>query len=57
MRILNAGPEFSVPMTEPDLRDFLSINPYIHPTWYFFDPSEDRMYVNTSRHSKKTQWP
>lgn len=69
MRILNAGPEFSVPMTEHELRDFLSNNdklnlhlgtldekghPSIHPTWYFFDPSKDRMYVNTSRHSKKT---
>ena len=67
MKILNAGPGFSVEMTEEELLDFLSeskINlhvgtldqdgyPNIHPVWYTFDMTLQRIYFNTSRTSKK----
>jgi hypothetical protein len=26
----------------------------IHPAWYFHDPSDDKIYVETSKQAKKT---
>ena len=67
MKILNAGPGFSQPMTEDETISFLTSGrrniyiasldeknePYIHPVWYVFDPSKEKFYIETSKDSKK----
>jgi general stress protein 26 len=67
MKILNAGPGFSQPMTEDETKSFLTSGkrniyiatldekkePNIHPVWYVFDPSKEKIYIETSKHSKK----
>jgi general stress protein 26 len=67
MKILNAGPGFSQPMTEDETISFLTSGkrniyiasldekkePNIHPVWYYFDPSKEKFYIETSKHSKK----
>lgn len=67
MKILNASPNFGSPMTEDEVRNFLSNSklnvqlgtidekgdPNVHPTWYYFD--NDRIYIETSKGSKKVQ--
>ncbi len=67
MKILNASPNFGVPMNEGELLNFLSVSklnlqlgtidekgdPNVHPTWYFFD--NNKLYVETSKSSKKVQ--
>ena len=67
MKILNAGPGFSQPMTEDETISFLTSGkrniyiasldeknePNIHPVWYVFDPSKEKFYIETSKHSKK----
>jgi general stress protein 26 len=68
LRILNAIPGFGAPLTEQEIKDFLEtkiLNVHlgtvdekgdanIHPAWYFYDPSKDKIYVETSKQSKKT---
>ena len=59
MKILNASePEFGGPMTEDEVRNFLANSkknvhistidekgePNIHPTWYYFDNNDDKIY-------------
>jgi general stress protein 26 len=65
MKILNAMPGLSKPLTEPEVREFLvksKLNlqlgttdeqgkPNIHPIWYFFE--NDKIYVVTQKKSKK----
>ncbi len=65
MKILNALPGFSKPLTEPEVREFLGKSklnlqlgtidekgePNIHPIWYFFE--NDKLYVVTPKKSKK----
>jgi general stress protein 26 len=67
MKILNAGPGFSQPMTEDETISFLTSGkrniyiasldeknePNIHPVWYYFDPSREKFYIETYKHSKK----
>jgi nitroimidazol reductase NimA-like FMN-containing flavoprotein (pyridoxamine 5'-phosphate oxidase superfamily) len=67
MKILNAGPGFSQPMTEDETRIFLTSGkrniyiasldeknePNIHPVWYVFDPTKEKFYIETSKYSKK----
>jgi nitroimidazol reductase NimA-like FMN-containing flavoprotein (pyridoxamine 5'-phosphate oxidase superfamily) len=67
MRILNAGPGFSSPLSEQEIRDFLTNSklnlhlgtldekqePNIHPIWYYYDRLGDKLYVETSKASKK----
>ena len=67
MKILNAGPGFSQPMTEDEIILFLTSGrrniyiasldeknePNIHPVWYYFEPSKEKFYIETSKHSKK----
>ncbi|MGE5634071.1 MAG: pyridoxamine 5'-phosphate oxidase family protein [Deltaproteobacteria bacterium] len=67
MKILNAGPGFSQPMTEDETISFLTSGrrniyiatldekkePNIHPVWYVFDPSKEKFYIETSKYSKK----
>ncbi len=68
MKIINANPEFGRPLTEQEIIDFLTISkfnvhlgtiddkgyPNIHPTWYYFDSTNNKLYVETSKLSKKT---
>ena len=59
MKILNAGPGFSQPMTQDEIINFLSTGtrniylgtideknePNIHPTWFQFDPNKLKFYI------------
>ncbi|MDF2769743.1 MAG: Pyridoxamine 5-phosphate oxidase [Nitrososphaeraceae archaeon] len=68
MRILNASPGFGAPLTEEEVKDFLTnskLNVHlgtvdekghsnIHPIWYYFDNSNNKLYTETSKISKKT---
>lgn len=67
MRILDASAGFSAPLTQQEAKEFLSESklnvhiatldengdPNIHPTWYYFDSSKDKIYIETSKDSKK----
>jgi nitroimidazol reductase NimA-like FMN-containing flavoprotein (pyridoxamine 5'-phosphate oxidase superfamily) len=70
MKILDASePEFGGPMTEDEVRDFLvnskknvhisSLDekgePNIHPTWYYSDNNDDKLYIESGKESKKTR--
>lgn len=69
MRIFNASPGFGVPLTENEINNFLrdsKLNihistvdkkgePNIHPTWYYFDTTNNKFYIETSKQSKKTE--
>lgn len=70
MKILDASePEFGGPMTEDEVRFFLvnshknahisSLDekgePNIHPTWYYFDNHNDKLYIESGKESKKTR--
>jgi general stress protein 26 len=68
LKILNANPAFGAPLNEQEIKDFLmagKLNVHlgtvdekgeanIHPAWYFYDPSTNKIYVETSKQSKKT---
>ncbi|HEX2406241.1 MAG TPA: pyridoxamine 5'-phosphate oxidase family protein [Nitrososphaeraceae archaeon] len=67
IRIINASPEFGKSLTEQEVNDFLTYSklnvhlgtiddkryPNIHPTWYYFDSANNKLYVETSKLSKK----
>jgi general stress protein 26 len=67
LRILNASPGFSMPLSEEETKDFLTtgiLNVHlatvnenghanVHPAWYYYDRSNDKIYVQTSKQSKK----
>ncbi|MFQ5969637.1 MAG: pyridoxamine 5'-phosphate oxidase family protein [Nitrososphaerales archaeon] len=67
MKVLNASPGFGSPMTEEEVKNFLSASklnlllgtvddkgdPNVHPTWYYFD--NNKIYIETSKSSKKVQ--
>ena len=69
MRIYNASPGFGAPLTENEISHFftnskLNIHigtldrqeePNIHPTWYYFDTTNNRFYIETSKKSRKTE--
>jgi general stress protein 26 len=70
MKIIDASePDFSKPMTEDEVRDFLTKStknvhistldekgePNIHPAWYYFDSGNDKIYIESGRDSKKTR--
>jgi general stress protein 26 len=70
MKIVDASePDFSKPMTEKEVRDFLinSIKnvhistldekgePNIHPTCYYFDNDNDKIYLESGKDSRKTR--
>jgi nitroimidazol reductase NimA-like FMN-containing flavoprotein (pyridoxamine 5'-phosphate oxidase superfamily) len=62
---------YSPPLTEDEVRIFLAAadsklnihlgtvdakgEPNIHPTWYYFDVTNDRFYIETSKKSMKTE--
>jgi general stress protein 26 len=68
LKILNASPGFGAPLNEKEIKDFLAskiLNVHlgtvdenghanIHPAWYYYDSSKDKIYVETGRQSKKT---
>jgi general stress protein 26 len=69
LKILNASPGFGAPLTEDELVNFLTNSklnihigtldkkgePNIHPTWYYFDTTDNRFYIETSKQSRKTE--
>lgn len=70
MKILDASePEFGGPMTEYEVRNFLVNSkkllhistldekgePNIHPTWYYFDNNNDKIYIESGKESRKTK--
>ncbi len=69
MKILNADPKFGRPLTENQIKDFLGNSklnihiatidekgqPNIHPTWYYFDATKNKIYVETDKSSKKVE--
>lgn len=68
MKIINASPSFGRSLTENEIQEFLSStklnihigtidengHPNVHPTWYFYDNSNNKIYIETSKSSKKT---
>jgi hypothetical protein len=67
MSILNASPGFGTQLTEVEKKSFLGDSklnihigtidskgdPNIHPTWYYFDATNNKFYIETSKSSKK----
>ena len=67
LSILNASPGFGAPLSEQEIKAFLTskiLNVHlgtvdkigdanIHPAWYYYDPSKDKIYAETGRLSKK----
>ena len=67
IKIINASPEFGKPLTEQEINKFLTHSklnvhlgtiddnnyPNVHPTWYYFDSADKKIYVETSKISKK----
>jgi nitroimidazol reductase NimA-like FMN-containing flavoprotein (pyridoxamine 5'-phosphate oxidase superfamily) len=69
MKILNANPGFGTQLTEDEIRNFLGNSklnihigtidskgdPNIHPTWYYFNVTNNKFYIETSKSSKKKE--
>jgi uncharacterized pyridoxamine 5'-phosphate oxidase family protein len=67
MKILNAAPGFSSQLSEQETKNFLKNSklnihlgtldeknrPNIHPVWYHYDDLNNRLYIETSKASKK----
>jgi general stress protein 26 len=67
LKILNASPGFGTPLSEQELKDFLTTkvlnlhlgtvdengHANIHPLGYYYDPSNNKFYLLTGRESKK----
>jgi general stress protein 26 len=67
LKIINADPVFGTPLSEQETKDFLTtriLNVHlgtvdekghanIHPVGYYYDTSKDKMYVQTSKQSRK----
>src|ERR1044071_9234613 len=68
MKLLHASSGFGVQLTENEIIEFLSRSklnlhlgtideenyPNVHPTWFLYDGSKDAIFVETGKHSKKT---
>ena len=70
LKIYNATPGFGTPMTEEETKNFLATadklnvhigtidengEPNVHPSWYYYDNDNNKMYVGTGIGSKKVQ--
>ena len=69
LKILHGSPGSGTPLSEQDIKDFLTtkvLNVHlgtvdenghanIHPAWYYYDDSKEKIYVETGRHSKKME--
>ena len=67
MKILNAIPGFGAPLSEREIKDFLSTqvlnvllgtvdengDANVHPAWYYYDIQNEKIYVETGKQSKK----
>ena len=68
LKIFNASPGFGVQLNEQEIKDFLTESvlnvhlgtvdnrghPNVHPAWYYYNTSNGRLYVETSKDAKKT---
>jgi general stress protein 26 len=68
LKIFNASPGFGVQLNEQEIKDFLTKSvlnvhlgtvdsrgdPNVHPAWYYYNTSNGRLYVETSKSAKKT---
>jgi general stress protein 26 len=69
LKILNASPGYGAPLTERETKDFLTTrvlnihmgtvdekgHANIHPTWYYYDPLKEKIYIMTGKQSKKLE--
>ena len=69
LKIIDASPGIGAPLTEQETKDFLTtkvLNVHlgtvdvkghanIHPTWYYYDPLKEKIYVLTGKQSKKLE--
>jgi pyridoxamine 5'-phosphate oxidase-like protein len=69
LKILHDSPGSGTPLSEQDIKDFLTtkvLNVHlgtvyenghanIHPAWYYYDDSKEKIYIETGRHSKKME--
>lgn len=69
LKILDGSPGFGTPFSEQGIKDFLTtkvLNVHlgtvdenghanIHPAWYYYDDSKEKIYVETGKHSKKME--
>jgi len=68
LKILEASPGFGGPLNEQETKDFLAAaklnlhlgtvdekgDANIHPAWYYYDVLTNKIYIETSKHAKKT---
>ena len=68
MKILNANPYFGVSLTEQEIKDILTSGTLIlhlgtvdekghaniHPAWYYYHASTNKLYIQTGKQSKKS---
>jgi general stress protein 26 len=68
LKILNASPGFGAPFNEQETLHFLTTgklnihlgtidekgHPNVHPTWFYYDTENNRIYIETSKQGKKT---
>jgi general stress protein 26 len=69
LKILDASPGYGEPLNEKDTKDFLTTkvlnihlgtvdgkgHANIHPAWYYYDSSKEKIYVETGKQSKKME--
>jgi PPOX class probable F420-dependent enzyme len=68
MKIINALPDMAVAMTEPEIEKFLQSklnvqlatidemgDPSIQPVWFYYDPARKKLYIETSKESRKVR--
>lgn len=69
MKIFNASPGFGPPLIDSEIDEFLNTGklnihlgtidesgyPNIHPAWYIYERQSKKIYLETSKHSKKTK--
>jgi nitroimidazol reductase NimA-like FMN-containing flavoprotein (pyridoxamine 5'-phosphate oxidase superfamily) len=68
VKIIHATPGMGVPLNEEEIRSFLSSSkqncrlatidnesgdPNIHPVWFYYEPQDNKIYINTNNDSKK----
>jgi general stress protein 26 len=68
MKIIDASAGMGSPLSETEVQEFLSNSkfniyiattdrqgrPNIHPAWYYYEPQNGKLYINTSKNSTKT---
>jgi uncharacterized pyridoxamine 5'-phosphate oxidase family protein len=68
LKVFNASPGFGVQLNEQEIKDFLTESvlnihlgtidsrghPNVHPAWYYYNVSNGKLYVETSKNAKKT---